>query len=173
MCYVLGSNGRVVYTGLSPGHYFLRILARSQIDGQQHIVRRTIWISKYYINKGKNHSEVPPSTTKEGISYIGPPSIGSIPFSKGLLFKIQCFTITDPCAVNLINEGVNTEEGRTTVQFTGTEDVTGYSCRLDGGRFRPCRSPLRYQSLSSGRHKLRVRPVGCSGPSLDVVIVIQ
>ncbi len=49
----------------------------------------------------------------------------------------------------------NVDQDGVTIQFTGTEDVTGYLCRLDNAdRFIPCRSPLHYQSLSNGRHRL-------------------
>lgn len=38
----------------------------------------------------------------------------------------------------------------------------GFECRSDGGRYRRCRSPLRYW-VESGRHALRVRAIGPTG----------
>ena len=43
---MIGSNGRVTYTGLDPGNYFLRIISRSRCGGRREVLRRTIWIGK-------------------------------------------------------------------------------------------------------------------------------
>lgn len=40
--------------------------------------------------------------------------------------------------------------------FSGAKDGTGYRCRLDRGRFAPCRSPRIYRGLKPGRHVFRV-----------------
>lgn len=73
-----------------------------------------------------------------------------------------------PCAVHLINAGVTKEQNTTTVEFVGTEDVSGYLCRLDQEAFTFCRSPLRYSGLTSGGHRLLVSPTGCDGERLAI-----
>ena len=75
------------------------------------------------------------------------------------------------CAVHLINEGVSfdQEQNETTIQFVGTQDVTGYHCRLDQSKVPVfCLSPLRYSQLPSGEHRLIVIPVGCKGERLSL-----
>ena len=78
--------------------------------------------------------------------------------------------ILDSCAVHLINMGIATEQNITTIEFVGTESVSGYQCRLDDAvDFTSCRSPLRYMDLSSGEHRMIINPVGCSqGKRLSV-----
>ncbi len=46
--------------------------------------------------------------------------------------------------------------------FTGSENVSGFQCRLDGAQFRSCKSPRRYR-VDRGRHSFRVRPLYPSG----------
>ncbi len=47
-------------------------------------------------------------------------------------------------------------------RFYSPHRVKGFECKRDGGRYRPCRSPLRYWA-SRGRHVLRVRATGPTG----------
>ena len=73
--------------------------------------------------------------------------------------------------MHLINEGVafDREQNTTTIQFVGTQDVTGYQCRLDDVKnFVFCLSPQHYNKLDIGEHRLIVRPVGCQGERLSV-----
>jgi CSLREA domain-containing protein len=53
--------------------------------------------------------------------------------------------------------------------FTGTDDLTpanslAFECRLDGGAFSQCFSPLTINSLSNGNHTFQVRAVDSLGP---------
>jgi len=52
-----------------------------------------------------------------------------------------------------------------TARFTFSADVPGarFSCKLDGGRFRACRSPLVYRRLKHGGHVFRVVATGAGG----------
>jgi hypothetical protein len=47
-------------------------------------------------------------------------------------------------------------------RFYSPHRVRGFECKRDQGRYRPCRSPLRYWA-SRGRHVLRVRATGLTG----------
>ena len=47
-------------------------------------------------------------------------------------------------------------------RFYSPHRVRGFECKRDRGRYRPCRSPLRYWA-SRGRHVLRVRATGLTG----------
>jgi Zn-finger protein len=69
--------------------------------------------------------------------------------------------------------GVTKEENTTRIEFVGTDDVSGYSCKLDGGEFLLCRSPLYYSDLSSGAHRLIVNPTGCRGEKLDIKFEVE
>jgi hypothetical protein len=41
--------------------------------------------------------------------------------------------------------------------FSSTADGPVFECRLDGGRFQSCSSPLRLRGLASGKHRFQVR----------------
>ncbi len=54
--------------------------------------------------------------------------------------------------------------GVATFAFAGVGgDGMAFECRLDKGRFKPCRSPKTYRRLKSGHHVFRVRAVDASG----------
>ena len=44
-----------------------------------------------------------------------------------------------------------------TFRFTSTEAASAFECRLDRGRWAPCRSPKTYRTLAKGSHTFRVR----------------
>jgi hypothetical protein len=48
-------------------------------------------------------------------------------------------------------------------RFSSSEAGSSFQCRLDGGRFRPCSSPIRYRRLETGRHRFEVRAVDATG----------
>ena len=76
--------------------------------------------------------------------------------------------------MHLINQGITQDQNTTTIQFVGTRDVTGYQCNLDRAKdFVFCRSPLHYEHLSIGEHRLVVDPVGCDGQKLSVKFVVE
>jgi len=77
------------------------------------------------------------------------------------------------CSINLINGGVTVEGSNAVIEFSGSRDITGLTCTLDSGvPNSSCRSPLRFNGLSSGTHKLAVRPQGCENASEESVLSI-
>ena len=56
-----------------------------------------------------------------------------------------------PCSVHLINDGITD----VTIEFAGTPDVSVIHCKLDNSKINTnCKSPLRYNSLDPGQHKV-------------------
>lgn len=51
---------------------------------------------------------------------------------------------------------------RARFRFYSPTKTRGFECKRDRGRYRPCRSPLRYW-VGHGRHALRVRAIGPTG----------
>ena len=80
----------------------------------------------------------------------------------------DCNSYVGSCAVHMINAGVTKEQNATTIEFVGTESVSGYFCRLDDRVSTFCQSPLHYSDLSTGAHRLIVTPLGCTGEKLSV-----
>jgi len=54
--------------------------------------------------------------------------------------------------------------------FGGSENVSGFQCRIDGSVFRPCSSPRRYR-VGKGKHRFRVRPLYPSGRPGELKLV--
>jgi glucose/arabinose dehydrogenase len=56
----------------------------------------------------------------------------------------------------------------TTATFAFSVGVTGarFRCKIDGGRFLPCRSPRRYAHVSPGKHDFEVIAVDASGGAI-------
>jgi hypothetical protein len=52
--------------------------------------------------------------------------------------------------------------GKVVIRFFSREGPRGFLCKLDRGRFRPCRSPKRYP-IRDGNHVIRVRAIGFTG----------
>ena len=48
-------------------------------------------------------------------------------------------TDRDMCAVTIINNGSEVKNGTVNVEFTGTEAVTSFQCRMDRKRNVPCK----------------------------------
>jgi CSLREA domain-containing protein len=55
------------------------------------------------------------------------------------------------------------EGGVARFTFTSNEAGSRFQCRLDGGKFRPCKSPKKYRDLRSGKHIFRVRAIDAAG----------
>ena len=48
-------------------------------------------------------------------------------------------------------------------RFRADPQAAGFECKLDRGRWRPCKSPLKLGSLDRGRHRFKVRAVSGQG----------
>jgi hypothetical protein len=63
---------------------------------------------------------------------------------------------------------VNAKRRSVRLAFSASDDTTpqadlAFSCRLDGKRFRPCKSPVTYKRLKPGRHRITVRVSDAAG----------
>ena len=60
---------------------------------------------------------------------------------------------------------VSTGESASSATFTFQSDQEGvqFSCRLDGGEFEPCTSPITYTGLSAGEHEFTVKATDSEG----------
>jgi pimeloyl-ACP methyl ester carboxylesterase len=59
-------------------------------------------------------------------------------------------------------KGMAVRKKEITFRFTGSENRSGFLCRLDGAPFRSCTSPARFR-IGPGKHTFRVRPLYPSG----------
>ena len=65
--------------------------------------------------------------------------------------------------MHLINDGITVNDGDVTIEFAGTPDVSVIHCKLDNSKINTnCKSPLRYNSLDPGQHKVALRPRKCA-----------
>jgi hypothetical protein len=56
-----------------------------------------------------------------------------------------------------------TREPSPTFAFVSSEEASTFECRLDGGAWEGCRSPMSYASLPEGDHAFRVRAIDAAG----------
>lgn len=56
-----------------------------------------------------------------------------------------------------------TKDRTPTFRFTASDDSAGFQCKLDGGKFKACRSPFTTRKLAFGRHTFSVRAMDASG----------
>jgi hypothetical protein len=61
--------------------------------------------------------------------------------------------------------GGATLEPSITMSFTGIDNVavSSFACRIDGGGFAPCSSPVTFSALALGEHRFEVRAVDAAG----------
>jgi hypothetical protein len=52
-------------------------------------------------------------------------------------------------------------------RFSSSESDSNFQCSLDGGGWRECASPARFDGLSDGRHSVRVRATDVTGANTD------
>lgn len=67
-----------------------------------------------------------------------------------------------PQTVLRLKPARRTSDRTPTFRFSSS-GASGFQCKLDGRRFRPCRSPFTTASLSLGPHRFRVRAIGSRG----------
>jgi len=65
-----------------------------------------------------------------------------------------------PQTVLRLKPARRTSDRTPTFRFGATGSASRFQCKLDGGRFRSCRSPFTTRPLSLGRHRFRVRAIG-------------
>ena len=61
-----------------------------------------------------------------------------IPLQSPLFFFFYVGRNSADCTVNLINDGVNVQEGMVSVHFTGTGAASFYTCQVDRQPRRQC-----------------------------------
>jgi hypothetical protein len=71
--------------------------------------------------------------------------------------KVKIASLLEPS-----NRQLEDHTGRELIRFYSRERARGFICKLDRGRFKPCRSPKRYP-IRAGNHIFRVRAIGFSG----------
>jgi CSLREA domain-containing protein len=55
------------------------------------------------------------------------------------------------------------QDGVARFAFTSNEPGSRFQCRLDGGKYRSCKSPQKYRGLPPGKHVFRVRAIDAAG----------
>jgi hypothetical protein len=90
-----------------------------------------------------------------------PPSSGVSPGPTGRPGKTAAPNTT------IAKQGARTPDRTPTFRFSSSKGGASFQCKLDGGRFAPCRSPLTTKKLNYGQHVLQVRAVlaGATDPS--------
>lgn len=63
------------------------------------------------------------------------------------------------------SQGPKKKSRRRNARFEFRSEPAGaaFQCRMDGGRFRPCASPVRYRRVVPGHHVFEVRAVTSTG----------
>jgi hypothetical protein len=75
----------------------------------------------------------------------------------------RTFTVDTTAPATEITGGPGDTTSATAVFLFSAPGAAGFSCRLDGGPWRPCSSPESYAGLSLGRHRFEVRAVDEAG----------
>jgi hypothetical protein len=145
------STGKA-YTSLADDTYTFKVRAIDQAGNQQTGAAQFKWKVE---NTG---TELPPPPPPDAGPPFGPASPPAPPPSPL------------PATPNTLITGKPAEHAhdRTpTFRFRATEVGSTFQCKLDGGPYKPCRSPLTTVKLSFGRHALRVRAMfaGTADPS--------
>jgi uncharacterized membrane protein len=64
---------------------------------------------------------------------------------------------------------IEAHRGKVLIRFYSREGARGFLCKLDRGRFKPCRSPKRYP-IRDGNHVFHVKAIGYTGLSGPVAV---
>jgi len=150
------STGRV-YTSLADGSYTFKVRAIDQAGNPQVGAAQFKWTVE---NSQTEATPPPPPGSESPSTPVSQPVAPPLPF-------------TPPVASNTLITMKPAERARDrtpTFRFHATEVGATFQCKLDGGPYKPCRSPLTTTRLSFGRHTLRVRALSAgtadSSPAL-------
>jgi hypothetical protein len=139
------STGKT-YASLADGTYTFKVRATDQAGNPQTGAAQFEWTVE------NSQTEIPPPPPLEP----GPPSIpASLPAGPPL-------PNLPPATPNTVITGkpAGRAHDRTpTFRFRATEAGSTFQCKLDGGPYKPCRSPLTTTKLPFGSHALRVRAI--------------
>ena len=106
-----------------------------------------------------------------------------------VIWKVYVPITSSVCSVNPINAGLVVDGTSVSMEFRGVGSTSGFTCRLDNGRFSSCElctvgsllfmnhdlngtcivlmksytgtSPLSYSGLTPGQHRIRILAQGC------------
>lgn len=137
------STGKA-YTSLADGIYTFKVRAIDQAGNPQTGAVQFEWTVE---NSQTETTPPPPPETGSPSTPVSPPVAPPPPA---------------PPAANTLITGKPAEraDDRTpTFRFRATEVGATFQCKLDGGPYKSCRSPLTTTRLSVGRHTLRVRAI--------------
>ena len=75
-------------------------------------------------------------------------------------------TMTDTTPPNTLLKGKkpeNTAKRSVKIKFKSSEDNSTFKCKVDGGKYKPCTSPLKLNNLALGKHKVFVVAIDAAG----------
>ena len=78
----------------------------------------------------------------------------------------RSFTVVNPrdtAAPDTVAKKPKVKGTTVKVRFSSTEARSTFTCKLDGGKPRTCKSPKRYRNLDRGKHKVTVTAVDAAG----------
>ncbi len=133
------SPGGITYTGLGEGQHTFQVRAIDTSNNPDPTP------AGYSFNVVLSGAFVP------GPGPSSPPVPGPAPSSPRPAGAPQTILSFKPPAT--------TRDRTPTFKFRSSSAGSVFECKLDGARFKPCRSPFTPKSLSSGRHTLKVRAV--------------
>jgi streptogramin lyase len=108
-------------------------------------------------------SEFPiPTPSGEPESIVAGPD-GALWFTERDASKIGRIDLTPPPTTILSAPTSVTTDTPPTFTFSSSEPGTTFECRLNGGPFLPCSSPITLQPLAVGAHTFEVRAIGWTG----------
>jgi hypothetical protein len=133
------------YTSLADGLYTFEVRAIDQAENTQADPAQFSW------EVDNSLGEAPPPDTPPASKPLEPPPPPT-PAPPSVTQAIPNTVITGKPATR-------THDRTPTFRFRATETGSKFQCKLDGGPFKPCRSPFTTKRLAPGAHALKVRAV--------------
>ena len=91
------------------------------------------------------------------------PALNDISFNAGVSTSGGSIDNTPPDTAITISPSATTNSTNASFGFTSSEANSTFACRLDGGAFSSCTSPMSYSSLATGTHMFQVRATDLAG----------